>query len=337
MRSLRKILYPLGLLYGLVAALRNAMFDFGWLKSYRFPVPVIAVGNLSVGGTGKSPMIEYLIRLLSNQRIATLSRGYKRKSKGFLLANAHSTVAELGDEPFQFHRKFPQVRVAVDANRKHGIEQLLALENPPEVILLDDAFQHRRVHAHLYIMLTAYGDLYTDDLVLPAGNLREFQSGANRAQIIVVTKCPMGLPEAEQQKIRKKLRIAPHQSLFFTAIGYDDQVFSESGALPLSGLASESRLLLAGIAKPQPFFNQLQNGRDETLEFPDHHDFSEADLTSIISKANGRKIITTEKDYVRLQGKIPQEQLYYVPIQCVFLGAADGFNHLVMKVAASKN
>ena len=183
MNLLRKLLFPFAILYGLITSIRNFLFDKDILKSYSFDLPVIAVGNLSVGGTGKTPQIEYLIRLLSDKyKIATLSRGYKRKSKGFILAEANANAATLGDEPFQFFQKFPSIQVAVDADRKNGIEQLLLQTEKPEIILLDDAFQHRKVKAGFYILLTSYGDLYSDDFMLPTGNLRESRSGAARAK-----------------------------------------------------------------------------------------------------------------------------------------------------------
>ena len=206
MDILRKILFPFSFLYGWITSLRNFLFDKGILKSYRFDLPVIAVGNLSVGGTGKTPQIEYLIRLLSDSyKIATLSRGYKRKSEGFVLANKTSNAEILGDEPFQFYQKFPTIQVAVDANRKNGIEQLLLEKQKPEIILLDDAFQHRKVTAGFYIMLTSYDDLFYKDFILPTGNLRESRSGANRADMIIVTKCPQDISEIAQEQIKQKI------------------------------------------------------------------------------------------------------------------------------------
>jgi tetraacyldisaccharide 4'-kinase len=253
---LRKILFPFAILYGLITAIRNWFYDKGFLKSHSFSVPVIAVGNLSVGGTGKTPKIEYLIRLLSpNYKIAVLSRGYKRKSSGFLLAEYSSTAESLGDEPFQLHQKFPTIQVAVDANRKNGIERLLALQNKPDIILLDDAFQHRKVKAGFYILLTAFNDLYPDDFILPTGNLRESRSGAKRANIVVVTKCPPTLPEADQNQIRKKLNLSEHQQLYFSSIQYDEILYSENERRTVASLQNTDKLLVAGIAKPKPFFS----------------------------------------------------------------------------------
>ena len=206
MNWFRKILFPFSFLYFFIISLRNYFYDVGILKFFSFEIPIIVVGNLSVGGTGKTPMIEYLIRLLSeNYKVATLSRGYKRKSKGFVLANAETDVLEIGDEPYQFLKKFPKIQVAVDANRKRGIENLLTQKNAPDIILLDDAYQHRKVKAGFYILLTAYEDFFFDDFILPVGNLREDKSGAKRADIVIVTKCPLAISIMEQEKIRNKI------------------------------------------------------------------------------------------------------------------------------------
>ncbi|MBA4276365.1 tetraacyldisaccharide 4'-kinase [Flavobacterium sp.] len=332
MNLVRKILFPFAVLYGLITSIRNFLFDKGMLKSYSFDVPIIAVGNLSVGGTGKTPQIEYLIRLLSPKyKIATLSRGYKRQSEGFVLADSTSNAEILGDEPFQFYTKFNNIQVAVDANRKNGIEQLLSQTEKPEVILLDDAFQHRKVKAGLYILLTSYGDLYADDFMLPTGNLRESKNGAKRANIIVVTKCPATLSLVEQNKIKAKLKLLPHQELFFSFIDYDELVYSEDKTMKVSEIKIVDKLLLAGIAKPNPFFAYLQSENDEKLVFPDHHHFTESDIKEIENKSQNKKIITTEKDFVRLKGSIPKEQLFYLPIRSAFLsaGAGDNFDKII--------
>jgi tetraacyldisaccharide 4'-kinase len=324
MNLLRKILFPFAILYGLITSIRNFLFDKDILKSYTFDLPIIAVGNLSVGGTGKTPQIEYLIRLLSDKyKIATLSRGYKRQSKGFILADSTSNAAILGDEPFQFYQKFKNIQVAVDANRKNGIEQLLSQPEKPEIILLDDAFQHRKVKAGFYILLTSYGDLYSDDFMLPTGNLRESKSGAQRANIIIVTKCPSDLSLDEQNKIKTKLKPTINQELYFTFIDYDDFVYSENQTLKVSEIQTVDKLLLAGIAKPEPFFAYLQNTNDVCLTFPDHHHFTEKDILNIKNKSKNKIVITTEKDFVRLKGSIPSEQLFYLPIKSSFLSGPE--------------
>lgn len=315
---LRKILFPLAFLYWLITYIRNWLYDKGIFKSSSFDIPIIAVGNLSVGGTGKTPQIEYLIRLLSDKyKVAVLSRGYKRTTEGFILADENATASSIGDEPFQFFSKFPNIQVAVDANRKNGIENLLQLQDKPDVILLDDAYQHRKVKAGFYILLTAYDDLFCDDYILPFGNLREPSSGKKRADMIIVTKCPTDLSEIAQQKIREKLKVK--QQVFFTTIQYDDYVFGNDIQLLVSEIQSESKVLVAGIAKPKLFFDFLKNEKDETLVFSDHHHFSKQDCEQILAKANGRKIITTEKDFVRLNGLLPKAQLFYLPIKSFFL------------------
>jgi tetraacyldisaccharide 4'-kinase len=326
---LRKILFPFAILYGWITQFRNFLFDNEILKSYAFDLPIIAVGNLSVGGTGKTPQIEYLIRLLSERfKIATLSRGYKRQSEGFVLADTTSTAAILGDEPFQFHHKFPNIKVAVDADRKNGIAQLLSQNEKPEVILLDDAFQHRKVKAGFYILLTAYGDLFCDDFMLPTGNLRESRSGAKRADVIIVTKCPHDISRTEQQKIKQ--RIGGKQPIFFTTIAYDDLVYSENNSMKAGEIKAVDKLLLAGIAKPKSFFAYLQRENDIVLTFPDHHHFTEKDIATIKKQAGKRLIITTEKDYVRLKGHIPNEQLFYLPIKTTFVSAGDDFDKTIL-------
>jgi len=327
---LRKLLFPFAILYGIVTGIRNFLYDKGILKSATFNIPVIAVGNLSVGGTGKTPQIEYLIRLLSDKyKVAVLSRGYKRKSEGFVLANEKANAETLGDEPFQFFAKFPNISVAVDANRKNGIELLLALKKP-DVILLDDAFQHRKVKAGLYILLTSYGDLYADDFMLPTGNLRESGSGAKRADVVIVTKCPKSLPAEEQVRIRKKLKLSENKELYFTFIDYDDKVYSENHSIDVDDIRHSDKILVAGIAKPKPFFEYLKGKNDVVLEFPDHHDFTENEIADIKNKTANRKIITTEKDYMRLKSGDLTGQLYYLPIKSAFISGSENFDKTIL-------
>jgi tetraacyldisaccharide 4'-kinase len=328
-KLLRKILLPFSLLYWGITRVRNIFYNNGTLKSWSFPLPVIAVGNLSTGGTGKTPQTEYLIRLLKdNYRVAVLSRGYKRKTQGYILADADATAHILGDEPYQFHKKFPGILVAVDANRKNGIENLMKFS--PDVILLDDAYQHRRVKAGFYILLTAYGDLYPDDFVLPAGNLREGRSGAKRANIIIVTKCPPNLTEGEQENIINKLKPAKHQQVYFTFIEYDAEIYNSSQAISINEVKNQEKLLLAGIAKPQPFYKYLRQENDICKSYPDHHDFTEKDIDDLLKLSENRIIITTEKDYVRLAGRLPDNRLYYLPIKSSFIKDGNNFNQTIL-------
>ena len=326
---LRNVLFPFAILYGFITSLRNYLYDKGILKSYSFDIPIIAVGNLSVGGTGKTPQIEYLIRLLSpDYKVSTLSRGYKRKSEGFVLADASSNSDILGDEPFQYFKKFPNVIVAVDADRKNGIERLLGLPSVPQVILLDDAFQHRKVKAGFYILLTSYTDLFCNDFMLPTGNLRESRNGAKRAQVIIVTKCPSTITEPEQEKIKKAVGL--DLPIFFSYISYDSKIFNENESLSIDKIKSGSKLLLAGIAKPKPFFDYLQSDTDEIMIFPDHHHFSKNDILKIKSKAQEKIIVTTEKDFVRLNAKNLKKQIFYLPIKSEMVANREAFDQIIL-------
>ncbi|KGO93454.1 tetraacyldisaccharide 4'-kinase [Flavobacterium subsaxonicum] len=331
MSFLRKLLLPFSIIYWLITALRNLLYNNGIFKSYAFPLPIIAIGNLSTGGTGKTPQTEYLIRLLADKyKIATLSRGYKRKSKGFVLAGSDSNADILGDEPYQFYSKFSTISVAVDADRKNGIEQLLSKTNP-DVILLDDAYQHRRVKAGFYILLTAYGDIYADDYILPAGNLRESRSGAERAGAIIVTKCPPDLSIQAQNSIINKLKPQPGQKVYFTSIEYDSAVHNSTTSLMVSNIKTQEKILVAGIAKPQPFFNYLKGSNDTIKEYADHHDFTAAEIEELKTLAQSKIIVTTEKDYMRLEGKLPQDKLFYLPIKSRFLANADVFDATILE------
>ncbi|GHA46462.1 tetraacyldisaccharide 4'-kinase [Salinimicrobium marinum] len=316
--------------------LRNTFYDHGIFESHRFDLPVICVGNLSVGGTGKSPMVEYLISLLQEKsKVATLSRGYKRTTTGFHLLNGNESAAETGDEPLQFKTKFPEVMVAVDEKRRHGIEQLLKLEPKPEVILLDDAFQHRKVSAGLNIILTPHSNLYTKDLVLPAGNLREPVSGADRAGIVVVTKCPENLKEEEKERIAKSLKLNEDQELFFSTIAYNSVALSADAPVELETFRGKDLCVVTGIANPDPFIEYLkkQGIQFEHLEFPDHHNFTASELETIQKHP---LVLTTEKDFMRLKGELPKETLFYLPIKTKFLGRKEKFDKMIENYAIKK-
>lgn len=329
MRLLRKLLFPFSIVYGGVMLVRNALYNRNFLTTRTYEVPVICVGNLSVGGTGKSPMVEYLISLLESQyRLATLSRGYKRNTRGFHLLSGNEAAVQVGDEPLQFKTKFSEVMVAVDEVRSHGIDQLLDLEHPPEVILLDDAFQHRKVTASLNIILTPYRQPYTRDSVLPAGNLREPIRGARRAQVIVVTKCPPNLGWEEMETLSRKLKINETQDVFFTRIAYSETIFNESHSLPLDFLRDKKFTLVTGIASPDPLIDFLlsQELSFTHLNYPDHHTFSSAELKTLRKQS---VVLTTEKDFMRLQGSLEQEHLYFLPIQTEFLERKDSFDRKI--------
>lgn len=302
-------------IYYAVTSLRNSLYDLGLKKSKSFDFPIICVGNLSVGGTGKTPMIEYLINLLKDDyKVATLSRGYKRKTKGFVLANVSSNAETIGDEPFQFYNKFKDaILVAVDANRINGINQLRNLEIKPNVILLDDAYQHRKVKAGFNILLTTYNKPYFEDYVLPTGNLREPRNGAVRANIIVVTKCPANLSDVEKNRIVKSINPNENQYVFFSSIDYSDDLFSEKLKMSLDSVNNFT--LVTGIANAKPLVEFLKNKdlKFEHLNYSDHHNFSDQDIKEL---EKCTLIVTTEKDFMRLkQYESLKNKLFYLPIK----------------------
>lgn len=325
------LLLPLSIIYGVIIETRNLLFHIGILKSRSFSVPVICVGNITVGGTGKTPHTELIIAELRKKfRVACLSRGYKRKTSGFILADIHSTAREIGDEPMQIKNKFPDILVACDGNRVRGIEKLLALKQPPEVIVLDDAFQHRYVQADKNIVLVDYNRPIYEDCLLPAGRLRENTNALKRADYIIVTKCPQNLQPIERRILSKHLKIKPYQQLFFTTLGYGHihTLSSETSRITLD--KNSHILCVTGIAQPQPYIDQLKTFTPhiKELRFPDHHNFSPKDIQCIGQlfeeiKAPEKYIFTTEKDAVRLKTcELPQEirqHIYYIPVIPVFI------------------
>jgi tetraacyldisaccharide 4'-kinase len=344
MTFLRYFLWPLSLLYGAVMLVRNWLYDMGWLASKRFVIPVVAVGNLTVGGTGKTPHVEYLLRLLSGYSRAVLSRGYKRSSKGFVLADASATPALLGDEPYQYHRDFPGVTVAVCEKRPLGIERLLQVRPELQVVILDDAMQHRPVAPSLNIMLTDYNRLFVNDLVLPTGLLREPRSGAKRADVIIVTKCPQMLAETEMQKVESRIRTyaRPDSTVFFSAFRYGEPI-------PMGNAreVKKSIYLLTGIANAKPLVDYLSQHYTiiRHFEYPDHHSYTLQDLAKLQDmlkkeQTENFSIITTGKDATKLADAALSEiadqlPLFYIPIEVYFLKKEDIFSQLVRRHVAS--
>ncbi len=332
----------------MVTSLRNELFDLKILSSREFDIPVISIGNITVGGTGKTPHTEYIANLLkSNFKVATLSRGYKRKTRGFYIVEATSKVKQVGDEPLQMKLKYNELTVAVDANRVRGIEKLLALPLKPQVILLDDAFQHRYVTPGINILLTDYNHLITKDSLLPYGRLREFASNKSRATIVIVTKCPPELKPIDERIITKELEIRPYQNLYFSKIDYGKliPVFPADVSLKsvelMEGL---SVLMVTGIANPSTLKDFLMRGSHDIHEmnFPDHHQYSTKDLARITTKfesfSTKRKVIvTTEKDMVRFRdfeavSEIIRKNMYYIPLKVSFLNnAGKEFDQKILK------
>jgi tetraacyldisaccharide 4'-kinase len=327
MMVIRKLLFPLGVVYWLVTFIRNWLYDLGIFTSKSYDLPIIAIGNLSAGGTGKTPQTEYIIRLLKNTyKIAVLSRGYKRSTKGFLLANDVVTSSELGDESFQMYSKFPEISIAVCEDRQTGIENLISKSNP-DIILLDDAFQHRKVKAGFYILLTSYDDLFSDDYILPFGNLRESAIGKKRADVVVVTKCPQNISELNKDEVKLKLNV--NVPVFFASIDYDSNVFSTENSISVSDIISKEKVIVAGIAKPKYFIDYLNSGTDKVLIYPDHHNFSQVEISEINELSKDKIIVTTEKDFMRLNGKKHSSNLFYLPIQTKFNSDKEQFDSLV--------
>ena len=339
-------LLPFSWIYGSIVRFRNWLFDMGLKKSKSFSIPIISVGNITVGGSGKTPHVEYLIRLLHDKaKIAVLSRGYKRKSHGYVLAEESTTMPEIGDEPFQMHQKFSDIYVAVDAKRARGIENLQNDEatKDVDVVLLDDAFQHRYVKPGINILLVDYHRLIIYDKMLPAGRLREPLSGKNRADIVIITKCPKDLKPMEFRVLTKAMDLYPFQKLYFTSIDYDTPkgVFEEK-QIELDKLQDYHVLLLTGIASPKQMEHDLKPmTKDITnLSFGDHHSFKGKDIDRINdafeSMPEPRIIITTEKDAVRLREteglyEKVKSNMYELPIKVSFmLDQQDNFNEKII-------
>jgi tetraacyldisaccharide 4'-kinase len=324
MRYLRFIFFPFALLYGFVLFCRNKFYDWQIFKSVSFPKPVIVIGNLSLGGTGKTPHTEMLIKLFEsvNKTPAVLSRGYGRSTKGFLFLTEKSTVREVGDEPLMMKHKFKKTVFAVSENRANGIQQILGKHKHTDIVLLDDAFQHRAVKAHASILITDYHNLFYNDFVLPVGRLREWKSGAKRSHVIIVSKCPADLPNNEQEKIKSEIKKHSAAPVFLTKLVYGKPMnihSNESTDLKLTDV-----LCITGIAKPQPFITYLKNNTSSVthLAYTDHYRFSVADAEHIEKKfndmtSNNKIIVTTEKDITRLKEVAPLANLplYYIPIE----------------------
>lgn len=332
--KINKWLCPIAWLYGLGVKVRNELFELGILKSRSFDIPVISVGNITVGGTGKTPHTEYLIRLLQDKyQVAVLSRGYKRKSKGYVLADEHSTMTQIGDEPYQMKQKFPTVHVAVDKDRCHGIDRLCLDETTrnTEVVILDDAFQHRYVKPDVNILLTDYHRLISEDLLLPAGRLREPKEGKSRANIVIVTKCPRDIKPITFRVISKSLNLFPYQKLYFSTFKYNNlsPLYNKGTeeTRPISSIKKEEHImLLTGIASPEQMLLDLEERCQNItpLSFPDHHYFTAKDIKLINdtyqNMSTPKLIITTEKDATRLKcvdglSTEVKQALYVLPIE----------------------
>ena len=334
---LKLLLYPLSVLYGIVVYVRNLFYDYKVFKSVDFEIPVISIGNITVGGTGKTPHTEYLVSLLNKYvSVATLSRGYRRKTKGFLSVGVESRVTDVGDEPLQIKRKYPEVTVAVDENRVHGIRQLLDdQKRSPDVVLLDDAFQHRRVNPGINILLIDYDRPVEKDHLMPYGRLRERKYQLRRANVIIYTKCPDEISPITRRIVMKNINLRPYQSLYFTTMVYHHPVpvFQEyaSESVPDFEQQRLNAVLLSGIANPDQFEKYIHSRTNviRTLTFSDHHFYGSRDIQKINQafesvEESDLYLFTTEKDAMRLHGEEQlseqvKRHLYYIPLRIRFL------------------
>jgi tetraacyldisaccharide 4'-kinase len=322
---LRYLLFPISLLYAAGVHVRNFLFDMDVFKGEKFSTPTIVIGNLSVGGTGKTPMVAYLIELLSpHYKIAVLSRGYKRKTKGIVIADGSSSVFDIGDEPFQIAKKYPFITMAVDADRRNGIRELERLISP-ELIILDDAYQHRWVRPSMTFLLTSYGELYPNDWYLPTGNLRDAKNQAKRADSIVVTKCPRLPAENEKKKLVAILRPKTSQSVVFGELKYDNRLIGLERTTTFEAVKGKQVALVTGIANPTPLLIFLKSKGlvFEHLKFPDHHNFTDKEIQSFKTYD---VVVTTEKDFVRLDGRL--SNAYYIKIQHRF---SENDNEIILR------
>ena len=344
---MRILLLPIALLYHIVLSIRHKLYDWHILKSKRFEKPVICVGNLNLGGTGKTPHTEYLIRLLKNDyRVATLSRGYGRHTKGFKLAETSSTYNDLGDEPLLYFKKFPGIQVAVDEDRVDGVTHLLRQERV-EVVLLDDAFQHRSISAGLNILLTEYQRLFMDDYLFPAGTLRDVRSAAKRADIIVVSKAPKDISEEEKRQIANRLNTSDSQKVYFSYLEHAALQPLNEAAKAFSPEEAEGAFAFCGIGNPKPFVEELKKRYHtvDFLPFGDHHDYKEKDMKAVLDwfeKLDGEKkiIVTTEKDAARLTNspylcQFERTPLYDLPVTVRF-HEEEKFNKVILKYVLTK-
>ena len=308
------LLYPLSIVYNLITSLRNLLFDLGLINSVQYKIPTIGVGNLSTGGTGKSILVDYLIELLKiKYRITTLSRGYNRDTSGFIQATSKSSAYEIGDEPYQFYSKHPEINVVVCEDRRKGMK--LILNNLPntEISIWDDVFQHRYVKPGLMLLTTTFKYPYYQDEVLPVGNLRENKSSSKRADLIIVTKCPDELSYIEKLEFLEKLSPDENQKVFFSTISYKKNLKSDDSTIHIDNLREEEFILVTGIADSSYLVKYLNNKnlKFKHLKYSDHYNCKNSSFDKILSFSRNKKIITTEKDYCRLKQKINRVELYY--------------------------
>ena len=321
MKYIRFLLSPFAFVYGLIMTIRNILFDSGVLVVRHYKTSTIGVGNLSMGGTGKSVVIDYLINTLKPKfKTATLSRGYRRSSNGFVLATSNATAENIGDEPFQFHKKHPEITVSVSEKRSLGLEALEQLSQKSQVVLLDDVLQHRWVKPDFMILTTSYEKPFFKDFLFPVGSLRETRNGVIRADLVLITRSPPGLTANEKQSFSSNIKLNKNLPVFFTSISYSEHFKGVDVSMPLKSIIGEPFILVTGIADPSHLLAQLTKSKHsfEHMKFNDHHNFTSIDCAKIMEKALGKLILTTEKDFGRLAPKLDSDQLFYLEISLAF-------------------
>ncbi len=335
MNIFRFLLFPFAIIYMFLTSLRNVFFSLGIFKERKYDVPVLGIGNLSTGGTGKSVAINYFIaHFKSRFTVNVLSRGYGRTSKGFQIGEVESTANQLGDEPLMFLKQYPEIRVGVSNSRRIGMKNLLELPllDKPPVYLWDDCFQHRWVKPSCMLLLTSFDKPFTKDYILPVGNLRELSEGISRADAIIVTKCPKDITQAQKNAFKERIQLKRHQSLFFSKIRYAEYIVNSERRMSLGILEKISFVVVTGIADPKQLLDFLKSKflNYEHLKYGDHHIFSDRDIENIKVKSNGRMVLTTQKDYMRLYQKFNSDLLFYLPIKMEILdGQHEALNALV--------
>ena len=329
---IRKILYPISAIYFIITSFRNILFNYKILKPKKFLIPLIGIGNLSTGGTGKTPMAEYIFENFSEKfKLALLSRGYKRSSIGYIKSSSTSSPKLIGDEPYQIFKKFKNIQVAVDEKRVRGVNSLIRENKNLRGIVLDDCFQHRSISLRLNILLTTYNDPFFNDCIFPSGNLRESLNGYKRADIIVITKCPDNLKESEMEVFCNSINLLKHQSLFFTSISYNNSLFGTSN-IQIEELKKSKVLLVTGISNINPLIEYLNNKnvQFDHLKFSDHYNYSPKDISRIEKEFGDRIVVTTEKDYKKIKNLNLNNKLFYLEIKIRFLKNEVAFKSLIL-------
>ena len=322
MKKFKILLYPISFIYGLTIGIRNILFDIGILDSKIYKIPTIGIGNLSIGGTGKSILVDYLINFFkSNYNITTLSRGYNRETKGFVHADNKSTAYEIGDEPFQFYSKHPEINVVVCEDRRKGMNIILKKLPQTELCIWDDIYQHRFVKPGLMILTTTYNEPYTKDKILPVGKLRESISSSKRADIILINKCPVNLSNIEREKFKSSLNLHEHQKVYFSSLTYNEKITSKSAFLNVSELEENEFILVTGIADSSYLVKFLKdrNLNFTHLKYKDHYNYNRSSIDKINRISEGKHILTTEKDFGKLKLKIDSDRLFYIEVSLQFI------------------